>query len=74
VFAPVTMLFKATNLDHAIALANDTQFGFGSSEWTNVPAEQKSCDSPDPKFSVSVCRSGFQAIASAGAMYPIFSG
>jgi succinate-semialdehyde dehydrogenase/glutarate-semialdehyde dehydrogenase len=39
-FGPVASLFRVSDLEEAIRIANDTSFGLGSAAWTNNEAER----------------------------------
>ncbi|MCW2615480.1 MAG: Aldehyde Dehydrogenase [Frankiales bacterium] len=41
VFGPVAQLHVVPDLDAALEIANDTEFGLGSNAWTDDPAEQE---------------------------------
>jgi succinate-semialdehyde dehydrogenase/glutarate-semialdehyde dehydrogenase len=40
-FGPVASVWKATDIDHAIDIANSSRFGLGASVWTENPAERE---------------------------------
>jgi len=41
VFGPVAAVFRARDVDEAIAIANDTPYGLGASAWSRDPEEQR---------------------------------
>jgi succinate-semialdehyde dehydrogenase/glutarate-semialdehyde dehydrogenase len=40
-FGPVATVYRAADVDHALAIANQTPFGLSSAVWTTDPAEQE---------------------------------
>jgi succinate-semialdehyde dehydrogenase/glutarate-semialdehyde dehydrogenase len=40
-FGPVASIFRVKDVEGALAIANDSRFGLGSSAWTNDPAERE---------------------------------
>ena len=40
-FGPVASVFRVTNIEEAISVANGTVFGLGASAWTTVESEQE---------------------------------
>jgi succinate-semialdehyde dehydrogenase/glutarate-semialdehyde dehydrogenase len=41
VFGPVALLYRVSSADEALDVANGTEFGLGSSVWSNEPDEQQ---------------------------------
>jgi succinate-semialdehyde dehydrogenase / glutarate-semialdehyde dehydrogenase len=62
VFGPVAQLHVVADLDEAIALANDTDFGLGANVWTTDPEEQE-------RFAAEV-ESGMVAVNGMVASFP----